>query len=164
MYTNQLVNSDSSMTPSYDYYMVGLVKKASFTGTVLLGHIFQPHGQGTSWLTTLYFVLMLLPSPPTRAVVYFFCWAFHVSLWHPQTRIFRRPRSLKALLVDADSSWLASSYGAWRDVNRLIVYWTLRHCAYKRLKERPDFFSFKSRCVLLVCSIYISVSDLWMFI
>ena len=77
----------------------------------------------------------------------------------PNSRIFLRTRS-----VIKGCSLTQTTVGCLHHtvpvVNRRIVYRTLRHCAFKRLKEWPDFFSFRSRCVLLVCSIYIYVSSL----
>ena len=73
------------------------------------------------------------------------------------SRIFRRTRSLKAQLVEADNSCLVPV------VNRRIVYRTLRRRVFKRWKERPDFYILKTRCVLLfmldlpICERFINV-------
>ena len=123
-------------------YIVGRVKKASSL-TPFYGF-------------TTYFVL-LLPSPSTRTVLYFTLDPTRcVIVSHPGSFVER---------VALKPCWLKQSTVGWLHhtvpvVNPRIVYCTLQHCVFNRLKERPDFCSFKPRFVLLLSSIQTHVSGL----
>ena len=80
---------------------------------------------------------------------------------HSHTRIFRRSRSLKAVLVDADNSCLASAYGACREPpNRPHTFATLCVQAFERAAIFLQFqvkVRFTCMLDLHICELFVNV-------